>query len=341
MYIIDSSNLHDGMTIGLDVIVNNQVVLPKGTILTNKDIQQLSSLLDSDIKVWIYDLMELKPILLKDNIFARKCVDFLVNQFRQLFLTAISSKLSFDNLMNMLSNQLFNNRQLLYKLIVLRDSHCYTYEHSLNVALYALIIGLNEGLTSKELQTLVLGCALHDLGKLNISNSILDKPSKLTDTEFKAIQQHPLYGIELARSLNYADDRVEKIILQHHEKLDSTGYPYGVGYEKISHLARLAAVADIFDAVTSTRVYHKKRSLVEGIKILDNDVIRGKIAKDEVDNLVQSIVLYPINTVVVLNNNVSGVIVENCNSRTPTVLGFNNVIYDLSKDSSLHIDKVL
>lgn len=341
MYIIDSSNLHDGMTIGLDVIVNNQVVLPKGTILTNKDIQQLSSLLDSDIKVWIYDLMELKPILLKDNIFARKCVDFLVNQFRQLFLTAISSKLSFDNLMNMLSNQLFNNRQLLYKLIVLRDSHCYTYEHSLNVALYALIIGLNEGLTSKELQTLVLGCALHDLGKLNISNSILDKPSKLTDTEFKAIQQHPLYGIELARSLNYADDRVEKIILQHHEKLDSTGYPYGVGYEKISHLARLAAVADIFDAVTSTRAYHKKRSLVEGIKILDNDVIRGKIAKDEVDNLVQSIVLYPINTVVVLNNNVSGVIVENCNSRTPTVLGFNNVIYDLSKDSSLHIDKVL
>lgn len=341
MYIIDSSNLHDGMTIGLDVIVNNQVVLPKGTILTNKDIQQLSSLLDSDIKVWIYDLMELKPILLKDNIFARKCVDFLVNQFRQLFLTAISSKLSLDNLMNMLSNQLFNNRQLLYKLIVLRDSHCYTYEHSLNVALYALIIGLNEGLTSKELQTLVLGCALHDLGKLNISNSILDKPSKLTDTEFKAIQQHPLYGIELARSLNCADDRVEKIILQHHEKLDSTGYPYGVGYEKISHLARLAAVADIFDAVTSTRVYHKKRSLVEGIKILDNDVIRGKIAKDEVDNLVQSIVLYPINTVVVLNNNVSGVIVENCNSRTPTVLGFNNVIYDLSKDSSLHIDKVL
>ena len=341
MYIIDSSNLHDGMTIGLDVIVNNQVVLPKGTILTNKDIQQLSSLLDSDIKVWIYDLMELKPILLKDNIFARRCVDFLVNQFRQLFLTAISSKLSFDNLMNMLSNQLFNNRQLLYKLIVLRDSHCYTYEHSLNVALYALIIGLNEGLTSKELQTLVLGCALHDLGKLNISNSILDKPSKLTDTEFKAIQQHPLYGTELARSLNYADDRVEKIILQHHEKLDSTGYPYGVGYEKISHLARLAAVADIFDAVTSTRAYHKKRSLVEGIKILDNDVIRGKIAKDEVDNLVQSIVLYPINTVVVLNNNVSGVIVENCNSRTPTVLGFNNVIYDLSKDSSLHIDKVL
>lgn len=341
MYIIDSSNLHDGMTIGLDVIVNNQVVLPKGTILTNKNIQQLSSLLDSDIKVWIYDLMELKPILLKDNIFARKCVDFLVNQFRQLFLTAISSKLSLDNLMNMLSNQLFNNRQLLYKLIVLRDSHCYTYEHSLNVALYALIIGLNEGLTSKELQTLVLGCALHDLGKLNISNSILDKPSKLTDTEFKAIQQHPLYGIELARSLNCADDRVEKIILQHHEKLDSTGYPYGVGYEKINHLARLAAVADIFDAVTSTRVYHKKRSLVEGIKILDNDVIRGKIAKDEVDNLVQSIVLYPINTVVVLNNNVSGVIVENCNSRTPTVLGFNNVIYDLSKDSSLHIDKVL
>lgn len=341
MHIVEASNLHDGMITGLDINYNNQVLIPKGTVLTDNNIKQLSSLLSSDEMVWIYDLAELKPVLLRDSNLTRRYINILVNQFRQNFTTALTDDVAFINLMDMLNRYLFTNRQLLYELVILRDNHCYTYEHSLNVALYSLIIGLNEGLSSHELQVLILGCALHDLGKRNISNVILDKPSKLTDSEFKAIQQHPLYGVELAHSLSCVDSRIQDIILQHHEKLDGTGYPYGLEYNKISHLARVAAVADIFDAVKSQRAYHKQRSTIDSVAILDGDASRGKISKEEVDKLVESLVTYPINTVVVLNNKVSGVVVEDCNNRTPKVLGFNKVFYDLSKDKGLQVEQVL
>lgn len=341
MHIVNASDLHDGMIIGLDIKVDNRVIVPKGVVLTDDDVKQLSSLLSSDKRVWIYDLVELKPVLLRDSTLTRRCIDYFVEQFRRIFTTALVDELALNDLMSVLNQYLFTNRQLLYELIILRDNHCYTYEHSLNVALYSLIIGLNEGLTSHELQVLILGCALHDVGKRNISNCILDKPSRLTDSEFRAIQQHPLYGIELAHNLSSMDNRIERIILQHHEKLDGTGYPYGVDYDGINHLARIAAVADIFDAVKSQRAYHKNRSVLESMQILDNDAIKGKISKEEVDNLAKSLIIYPINTVVLLNNKISGVVIGNCNSRTPIILGFNNTIYDLSKDSGLQIEQVL
>lgn len=341
MRIVSVSNLHNGMIVGVDLVDNNEFILPKGAVLTDEIILKLSSLLSLDKKVWIYDLMELKPVLLRDSYLTRKCIDFLVQQFRNVFTVDLYNATAFNSLVSTLNRYLFTNRKMLYELIILRDNHCYTYEHSLNVALYSLIIGLNEGLTNHELQVLVLGCALHDLGKRSISNIILDKPSKLTDSEFKAIQQHPLYGVELSQSLSCVDNRVEKIILQHHEKLDGSGYPLGIDYQKISHLSRIAAVADIFDAVKSQRTYHDKRSVLESIEVLDADAKGGKISREEVDNLVKSLVLYPINTTVVLNNNMSGVVIENCNSRTPKVLGFNNIVYDLSKDKELKVDKVI
>jgi HD-GYP domain-containing protein (c-di-GMP phosphodiesterase class II) len=329
------------MIIGIDVKEDNQVILPKGVVLTEDKIQQLSSLLGSNKRVWIYDLAELKPLLLRDSNLARSYINFLVSQLEQIFNTDLYDTFAFNDLVNTLNRYLFTNRNLLYELIVLRNNHCYTYEHSMNVALYSLIIGLNEELTTHELQILVLGCALHDLGKRNISNTILDKPSKLTATEFKAIQQHPLYGVELSHNLSCVDNRVEKIILQHHEKLDGSGYPYGLGYNKINHLSRIAAVADMFDAISSKRVYHNNRSIPDSVDILDGDVARGKIAKDEVDNLVKGLVMYPINTMVLLNNNQTGFVIANCNSRTPMILGNNNVTYDLSVDKGLAIEKVL
>ena len=188
---------------------------------------------------------------------------------------------------------------------------------------------------------MVLGCLLHDLGKCNINNTILDKPGKLSDSEFKAIKQHPIYGVELADSLSCADDRIKGIILQHHEKLDGTGYPYGLSYEKINHLSRVAAVADIFDAVTSKRAYHQKRSVRDGIIILDGDSSRGKISKEEVNMLVQSLILYQQNTIVVLNNDKSGVVLEDCNSRSPKVLCYDGTVLDLSVRKDLEVVKAL
>ena len=341
MRMLCTSDLHDGMITGLDIKLNNKVIVPRGAVLTNDMIIYLSSLLEAEKKVWVCDLYELRPMLLKNSQLTRSYIDFLVSSFRSIFDIDLTDERAYNKLINIMNKYFYTNRQLLYEIIVLRDNHCYTYEHSLNVTLYALIIGLNEGLTSKELQILVLGCLLHDLGKCNINNAILDKPGKLSDSEFKAIKQHPIYGVELADSLSCADDRIKGIILQHHEKLDGTGYPYGLSYEKINHLSRVAAVADIFDAVTSKRAYHQKRSVRDGIIILDGDSSRGKISKEEVNMLVQSLILYPQNTIVVLNNDKSGVVLEDCNSRSPKVLCYDGTVLDLSVRKDLEVVKAL
>lgn len=341
MRMLCTSDLHDGMITGLDIKLNNKVIVPRGAVLTNDMIIHLSSLLEAEKKVWVCDLYELKPMLLKNSQLTRSYIDFLVSSFHSIFDIDLTDERAYNKLINIMNKYFYTNRQLLYETIVLRDNHCYTYEHSLNVTLYALIIGLNEGLTSKELQILVLGCLLHDLGKCNINNTILDKPGKLSDSEFKAIKQHPIYGVELADSLSCADDRIKGIILQHHEKLDGTGYPYGLSYEKINHLSRVAAVADIFDAVTSKRAYHQKRSVRDGIIILDGDSSRGKISKEEVNMLVQGLILYPQNTIVVLNNDKSGVVLEDCNSRSPKVLCYDGTVLDLSVRKDLEIVKAL
>lgn len=341
MRMLCTSDLHDGMITGLDIKLNNKVIVPRGAVLTNDMIIHLSSLLEAEKKVWVCDLYELKPMLIKNSQLTRSYIDFLVSSFRSIFDIDLTDERAYNKLINIMNKYFYTNRQLLYETIVLRDNHCYTYEHSLNVTLYALIIGLNEGLTSKELQILVLGCLLHDLGKCNINNTILDKPGKLSDSEFKAIKQHPIYGVELADSLSCADDRIKGIILQHHEKLDGTGYPYGLYYEKINHLSRVAAVADIFDAVTSKRAYHQKRSVRDGIIILDGDSSRGKISKEEVNMLVQSLILYPQNTIVVLNNDKGGVVLEDCNSRSPKVLCYDGTVLDLSVRKDLEVVKAL
>ena len=341
MRMLNVSDLHDGMITGLDICSNNQVVIPKGTVLTEAIINQLASCLNSSSTIWIYDLVELKPLLLKDSALTQRYINFLVGSFKQIFTMSLTDESAYYKLIRIMKNYLYSNRGLLFETIILRDNHCYTYEHSLNVVLYALVIGLREELSTKELMDLALGCAMHDLGKRNISNNILDKPNKLSDSEFKAIKQHPLYGIEFADSINVADSRVKKIILQHHEKLDGTGYPFNLDYSKIDHLARIAAVADIFDAVTSQRAYHKKRSAVEGLDILQDDANKGKISKEEVQKLREGLVLFPVNTLVVLNNGVNGFVVENCRTSRPVVMASNGTVFDLSARRDLKVAGVL
>lgn len=341
MRMLSASDLHSGMIVGVDIKNNGFTILPKGAILTEQTINQLSSYISPSYKIWVFDLMEIKPLLYKNSQYTRIYIDFLIKTFQQILTIDLSNEQALNTIVTILEQYLYVNRQFLYEILVLRDSHCYTYEHSLNVALYALIIGLNEELSNRELKTLIIGCLLHDLGKRNISINILNKPDRLSDKEFKAIRQHPLYGLEFANTIECIDERAKHIIVQHHEKLDGTGYPYGLKEDEIDHLAKIAAVADIFDAVTSNRAYHKKRSSLEGLQIVSKDAQSGKISKDEVANLILNFTYYPINTLVLLNNNVTGYVVNKGVNQNPVILGVDNKIYDLSARKGYKIAAVL
>ena len=138
----------------------------------------------------------------------------------------------------------------------------YTAMHSENVANYAKIIAEELGLTIQIVKSVYLGGLLHDIGKISIPEAILNKKEKLSDDEFTAIKAHPNVGYNTLKNLsNYKNTGILDIILHHHERYDGKGYPNGLKGDEIPYLARIAAVADAFDAMTTSRVYRGKKNI--------------------------------------------------------------------------------
>ncbi|MCD4782545.1 MAG: HD-GYP domain-containing protein [Candidatus Eremiobacteraeota bacterium] len=143
----------------------------------------------------------------------------------------------------------------------------YTRGHSDHVAAYAALFAKHLGVSGEELKILKSAALLHDIGKIGIPDRILSKPGKLTDEEFEHIKFHPIYGMELLKTLDFLKDELV-LILHHHEKFDGSGYPYGLKGNQIPVGAQLISLADIFDALTTDRPYRKGHSLEDAMKIM-------------------------------------------------------------------------
>jgi len=135
----------------------------------------------------------------------------------------------------------------------------YTKEHSQRVTQIALLIAQEMGLSQEDIKCLKVASELHDIGKVGIKDKILFKPGRLTPEEYEIIKQHPLIGAEIVGHIGLLNQEIE-IIKHHHEKWDGTGYPFGLAKEEIPFLARILAVADAYDAMTSSRPYRSSRS---------------------------------------------------------------------------------
>ena len=130
----------------------------------------------------------------------------------------------------------------------------YTKEHTRRVAIRAVQVGEELGLTGGRLRALATGALVHDIGKLSVPDAILQKPGPLTDEEFRTIQRHPEWGEKMLADLGFAVD-VRQLVRDHHERLDGSGYPHGYEGSLISFDTRILAVCDVYDALISRRVY--------------------------------------------------------------------------------------
>ncbi len=168
--------------------------------------------------------------------------------------TRVRNQLKIKNLMDEMEkvdNVLFT----IAKIVEAKDY--YTKGHIHRVTSYSYGIGLTMGLTERELKTLKIGALLHDIGKIAIPDSILAKEGTLTKEEMDIMKQHPLLGYRICKPLSSLNGALD-IILYHHEKWDGTGYPQGLAGLEIPFLARVVAVADTFDAVSSSRNYMER-----------------------------------------------------------------------------------
>ncbi len=144
-----------------------------------------------------------------------------------------------------------------------------THGHSERVVSYSLRLGREYGLDSHRTKALEFGSLLHDIGKIGVPDSILRKPAKLTDDEWVLMRQHPVHGQQILRGIEFLEGAA-KVVAQHHEKWDGSGYPLGLTGEDIDVCARIFSVADAFDAMTSDRVYRKGKPYQAAAQELDD-----------------------------------------------------------------------
>ncbi|WP_345243779.1 HD-GYP domain-containing protein [Pontibacillus salipaludis] len=144
----------------------------------------------------------------------------------------------------------------------------YIFTHSLNVTIYTLALGTELGLHPKKLEELGFGAILHDVGKVQVPREVLFKPGSLSDDEFELIKEHSEAGFNMLRSVPSVPLVAAHCAFQHHERLDGSGYPRGLCDKDIHYYAKILAIADVFDAVTSNRVYRRAMLPHEGLEIL-------------------------------------------------------------------------
>jgi len=160
-----------------------------------------------------------------------------------------------------------NTLKSLGNAIAKRDSD--TSEHNYRVTYYSIKIAQELGLSKNKIKSLIKGAFLHDIGKIAISDNILLKPSKLTDEEFEIMKTHVNSGVDIVKDDPWLSDAIN-VILNHHEKVDGTGYPNNLKYKDIPIEARIFAVADVFDALTSKRPYKEAYSVEKSFEIIKN-----------------------------------------------------------------------
>ncbi|HYF84330.1 MAG TPA: HD-GYP domain-containing protein [Clostridia bacterium] len=154
----------------------------------------------------------------------------------------------------------------------LEEKDKYTRNHCERVTEYSLVIAKKMGLNDEELLSLEFAGLLHDIGKLGIPSEIINKQGILTFEEYELIKRHPEIGYDLLKSMAFLDSS-NKILLQHHERIDGRGYPYGLEAQEIHKLAKILAVADAYDAMTTVRPYRRDRLSREQVI---NEFVRHK-----------------------------------------------------------------
>ncbi len=172
---------------------------------------------------------------------------------------------SFDEMTRKLRRQNLATIKALASAIDARDP--YTLGHSVRVAELAVTIGRHLGMDQKTLAQIEIGGYLHDIGKIGIRDAVLSKPGRLTPEERQIMEEHPSIGLSILESVDLSEVALD-FVGSHHERLDGSGYPHGLRDEQVSIIARIAAVADVYDAVTSERPYRGPMTAEEALALL-------------------------------------------------------------------------
>lgn len=247
------------------------------------------------------------------------------------------------DLIDHIVEEISNNRDALYQIMHIGNVDQYTYRHSVDVAVLAMLIGRAMGLDDKKIKHLGYGGILHDIGKAHVDHAILVKNDVLLPDEWEEMKKHPVYGYNVLRDVISLHGSIKQMVLFHHERLDGSGYPNGLQGDEINDLVRIIAVSDIFNALGSNRHYRKSMTPDKIMDIIFAEAVY-KLDRHVIKALLKVVHLYPEGTKVRLSDGSIGIIVESRKLAPLRPLVRNietNHITDLMQSLTVMIEEVL
>lgn len=210
-------------------------------------------------------------------------------------------------IINDLLYELEKAEDVLYTVVDLIGTDAYTYKHSVNVTVLSIIVARALNYKRDDIKNIALGALLHDIGKVRVDQDLILKPSKLTNDERIKVEMHPEFGHEMLEAIKGLPYATKQIILLHHEKLDGTGYPMGLKGIEIPEYVRIVTVCDMYDAMTTDRVYRKRMPIYRALDILMAEAIY-RIDPKIYNVMMENIAVYPVGTGVILSDGRIGVV---------------------------------
>lgn len=177
--------------------------------------------------------------------------------FRHYSLTQEINAKKVTETVGKIVSEVISNKDAVIQLTEVRNHDDYTFQHSTNVCVMAVMLGKAAGHNVNDLKKIGIGALLHDLGKIQVPKTIINKPGRLTRDEMSCIKQHPQAGFDIIRKNTNFSLLSAHIALDHHERFDGSGYPHGIEGQEIHEFARLTSICDVYDALTSDRPYRK------------------------------------------------------------------------------------
>lgn len=230
----------------------------------------------------------------------------------------------------------------LFKLVeAVKAKDEYTHQHNIGVSVLSTLLGKWMNLPENEIMLLSLAAALHDVGKIRISDEILLKPGKLTHDEFEEMKRHTIYGYEMLKEASGLNPRVAMVALQHHEREDGSGYPLKLRTPQLDNMSRIVAVADIFHAMSSKRPYHDALPFYEVVNRMRQGFF-GELDPNIVSVFLRNMIRHMIGKQVLLTDGRFGEVVYiNPHDDTNPLVKVQDEFIDLSRERGLHIREVI
>lgn len=330
--------------VGNNAAAENEKVMPAGDEVLNEQRQEIKNSAEQEHESFLKQVKESKEFEVFHSAFVDS-VDNLKNVFSKVVMH--NEQIDGESILSDVENVVSKGRNSIHILDMLQCMRGYddvTYVHSVNVALLSNMIGriVYPDISDEELKVLTLAGLLHDIGKMMVPDNIIQKKGRLTLPEYNLVKTHVLFGNNILKGIDNLDPRIAEVAMRHHERCDGTGYPGGYKREQIEPFARIVAIADTYDAMTSDRAYRAAICPFDVIEMFE----REGIVKYDVEFLLpfleKAVQAYMNTNVRLSTNQIGKVIMINKNEFSKPVVQVGDEFYDLSKETNdIVIDKVL